>query len=260
MPPAFLRALGRHDPPSTIAVLGRAYALEHTYKNDFFAVTSLYSAGSADGAGDARVILKLNRQAPMLGLPLSWIGRILAAREARVFDTVQGVEGVPRFLGRFGATGVLHAFVPGHAMKKGERVPDDFHACLRSIIDQMHARGVAYVDLEKCENVIVGEDGRPYLVDFQISWHWPRRWGGELWPLRAIRRRLQSGDRYHLVKLQRRTRPDQLTDEQRAASYRRPWYVRLHNAATRPLKFLRRRLLERLDPQSSNSERGRVSG
>ncbi|MCS7271215.1 MAG: hypothetical protein NZ703_09025, partial [Gemmataceae bacterium] len=33
-----------------------------------------------------------------------------------------------------------------------------------------HRRGVAYVDLHKRENIIVGNDGQPYLVDFQISW------------------------------------------------------------------------------------------
>ncbi|RJP38614.1 MAG: hypothetical protein C4547_04355 [Phycisphaerales bacterium] len=252
MPPAFLKALGRREPPPSIAVEGWEFVLERVFKNDFFAVTCLY-------AGDAgRVVLKLNRQAPMFGLPLSWIGRWLAAREARIFRHVQGIDGVPRFLGCYGPTGILHEFIPGHAMRRGERVGDDFHPRLRSAIDAMHDRGVAYVDLEKCENVVVGDDGRPYLVDFQISWHWPRRWGGDGWPLRTIRRRLQAGDRYHLVKLQRRTRPDQLTPEQRQASYRRPWYVCLHNGVTRPAKLFRRRLLDRLDPGRCDGERGRV--
>ena len=85
---------------------------------------------------------------------------------------------------------------------------------------------MAYVDLEKCENVLVGDDGLPHLFDFQISWYWSRRWGGELLPLRVMRGWFQRGDRYHLIKLRRRTRPDQLSPEVLAASYRKPWYVR----------------------------------
>lgn len=261
-PPAFLKALGRRRPPQTLVVAGAEYQLARVFKHDFFAVTSMYEGENG------RVVLKLNRQAALGGaIPLRWIGRILARREAALFERVRGVEGVPRFLGRWGDTGVLHEYVAGHAMHKGECVPDDFHARLRGVVDELHRRDVAYVDLEKCENVIVGDDGRPYLVDFQIAWYWPRRWGGELFPFRALRRRLQAGDRYHLVKLQRRTRPDQLTPAQREDSYRRPWPVRFYNRLTRPITLLRRSALERLDPRRGpggsplrgESERGRLT-
>ena len=53
-------------------------------------------------------------------------------------------------------------------MRKGERVPDDFHDRLARLVGEVHARDMAYVDLEKCENVLVGEDGRPYLFDMLL--------------------------------------------------------------------------------------------
>ena len=62
-----------------------------------------------------------------------------------------------------------------------------------------------------------------------------------------------------LTKLQRRTRPDQLTDQERAASYRRPWFVRAHRVVTKPFTAIRRAILERVDPRRGRGERGRVA-
>jgi len=122
----------------------------------------------------------------------------------------------------------------------------------------IHGRGMAYVDLEKCENVVVGDDGRPYLVDFQIAWRLPRKYGGELWPMTWLRRRLQLADYHHVAKLQRRTRPDQLTAEELQATYRKPPAIRLWNLIARPFKLARRRILDRLGERKQGGERGRV--
>ncbi len=251
--PPSMTALGRRSLPREIDVAGRRYVQRRIFKNDFFAVTALY-----EGEG-GKVILKVHRQASFLLMPLGWVGRLLAGRERAAFERLCDLEGVPMLIGRWGPTGIVREYIEGHPLARGERVPDDFHPRLRRLIDSVHKRGIAYVDLEKRENVLVGDDGRPYLFDFQISWLWPRRWGGELWPARVLRSWLQEGDRYHLIKLQRRTRPDQLSPEALAASYRKPWYVRAHRLITWPFTWCRRRILNRLDPRRRNGERGRVS-
>lgn len=236
-----------------IEVAGRRYAQQKIFKNDFFAITALY----ADEC--AKVLLKVNRQAGFLLLPLSWVGRVLANRECAALERLRGVEGIPHLIGRWGSTGLVREFIDGTPLVRGARVPDDFHMRLRRLVEQIHDRGMAYVDLEKCENVLVGTDGRPHLFDFQISWYVSPRWGGELWPLRTLRRWFQKGDLYHLRKLQRRTRPDQLSPGEWAASYRKPWYVHVHRRITWPFTWCRRRILDRLDPRRRNGERGRVS-
>lgn len=251
--PYFLRALGRQNLPNELHSGGVTYHLNRVFKNDFFAVTALY-----DGPSGA-VVLKVGRQAPFLCFPLSWIGRLLAQHERACLERLADVEGVPRYIGRWGATGIVREFVPGHPLQKGERVPDGFHSRLRHLVESIHAKAMAYVDLEKCDNVLVSEEGLPYLFDFQISWYLSKRRGGELWAVRGLRAWLQAGDRYHLMKLQRRTRPDQLSPEALARSYARPWYVRLHTSLTRPVTLLRRSLLQRLDPRRGKGERGRVS-
>ena len=252
LPPS-LKAIGREALPRTLALEGDHYAFVRLFKHDFFAVTALY-AGPA-----GKAVLKIGRRAHFLGLPCGWIGRLLAAHEVDLYQQLQHLPAVPRFLGRVGRDGFAHAYVEGHPLQKGEPVPDDFFPRLAESIRTIHQRGMAYVDLEKPQNVLVGDDGRPYLIDFQISWHVPRRWGGDLWPLASIRRRLQEADLYHLKKLQRRTRPDQLTPEELAATYAKPWYIRAHQRLTRPLQQFRRRMLERLDPMRRAGERGAVN-
>ncbi len=247
-----LKALGGRFLPDSIEVAGRSYTLRKVFKNDFFAVTSLYEGETG------RVLLKVHRQASFLLIPLGWVGRVLAGKECSAFERLCDVDGVPRLIERWGRTGLVREFIEGHPLRKGERVGDDFHENLRALLAAIHAQDMAYVDLEKCENVLVGDDGRPHVFDFQIAWYLPKRLGGELWPARRLRRWFQNGDLYHLVKLQRRTRPDQLSSEALAASYRRPWYVRVHRFITWPMLWCRRRLLGWIEPGPRHGERGRV--
>lgn len=288
-PPAFLFALGDRLPPERIRIGGCGYQLERVFKNDFFAITLLYrredpgserplESSAVDGClgFHKAIILKINRQSQTGFTPSTWIGRILAWHEAMLYSRLQGISGVPEFLGlwpergsdgrfsdahegSFARTGIIHAFVPGLLLKKGRSVADDFHSRLEALVRAIHARGVACVDLEKCENVLISETGEPFLFDFQVAWYWPRRWGGDLPPLKWLRERLQAADLYHLKKLKRRTRPDLMTEEELRASHIRPWYIELHRILTRPLTRLRRAVLNRLDPRSDDGERGRVS-
>jgi len=250
--PSVLTALGREPLPSHIEWSREQHRLERVFKNDFFAVTALY-------VGESRkVVLKIGRRASFFGIPLRWIGRFLAAKERSALLSLQDIEGIPRCLGGWRDTGLVREYVEGHALARREHVPDDFHARLRALIHAIHQRGMAFVDLEKPSNVIVGDDGRPYLVDFQICWRLPRKWGGELLPARWIRRFFQRGDLYHLTKLQRRTRPDQMTPEALADSYRKPWYVRAYTVLTRPFTLSRRAVLNLVAPRGGPGERGLV--
>jgi hypothetical protein len=239
-----------------LELAGARYRLDRIFKHDFFAYTALY-AGVGGGAAD-RIVLKIGRRAPFFGLPLAWIGRLHAWHESAVFRAVDDLEIVPRFTGRIGSHGLTHAFVEGHPLEKAERVADDFFPRLAAGLAEIHRRGLAYVDLEKCENVLVGADGRPYLFDFQISWRWPFAFLRERWPVTWIARRFQAGDRYHLAKLQLRTRPDLFTPAELAAARKKPFLVRLHGGLTRPLTLLRRFVLRYVDPARKGGERGRI--
>lgn len=239
--PAWLKALGKKEFPDSLTVGPDSYLLVKVFKHDFWAATALY-------AGEAgKIVVKVHRQASVLGFPMRWTGRLMAGHECRLFELLQDLEGVPRLLGRHDGTGLIHEYIEGQAHRRGGAVDAAFVDRLRQLLAEIHRRDAAYVDLEKPDNVLVGEDGRPYLFDFQISFHWPRRWGGATWPGRWLLHRLQYADRYHFVKMIRRTNEELLTEEERAG-FQRPALIRLFNALWRPIKVTRRRLLSRLDP------------
>ncbi|HSW44547.1 MAG TPA: hypothetical protein VLM89_03145 [Phycisphaerae bacterium] len=249
---AWLRALGPRELPVRIVLADGEYVHLKTYKHDFFAATGLY-----EGPG-GKVILKMGRTASLLGIPMSWLGRRLARREHAIYRELQGVPGVPRCDDLFEPTGLIHAFVEGHPLQRRERVDDAFFDDLGRLIDELHQRRIAYVDLEKRENILVDDRGRPALIDFQISWWWPedrsRRQGlGRLLPGllgRYILARLQVADCYHLLKHRRRHRPDLLTPEQVRASYRCGPLVRIHRVVSWPFTALRRTILKALTGRS----------
>jgi hypothetical protein len=238
--------LGGDDLPLSITLSDGSYLHIRTYKHDFFAATGLY-----EGPG-GRVILKVGRVAPLFGLPMAWLGRRLVRREWRIYRQAQGVSGVPRCDDLWNDIGLVHVFVEGHPLQRRERVDDAFFDRLEILIDELHQRRIAYVDLEKRENILVDQDGQPALIDFQIAWWWPHdrtcRTGiGRLLPDvlgRFILARLQAADRYHLLKHRRRHRPDLLTPEQVRASYRCGPLVRVHRVVSWPFMVARRAILK----------------
>ena len=241
--------MGPRDLPPAIEVAGRRDEQVKRFKHDFFAATAWY-AGQA-----GQVVLKVGRQASILGFPLDWIGALLSRHEARMYRLALRIEGVPEFHGLWGESGLVHEFIEGRPLAK-EDVPDDvFFPRLLRILNEFHARGAAYVDLEKRENILLGADGRPHLIDFQISWHWPDNRGGRTWVARYILSILQASDRYHLLKHWRRLRPDQLEAAEFERSYETPIWIRWHRAVFRPLTRLRRQVLVWLGARASTQGR-----
>jgi hypothetical protein len=244
---AWLYALPKGELPDRVACDGQHFTLLKTFKHDFFAATGLYRGSSG------LVVLKVGRENDILTIPASWIGKLLTRREVRMYRLLQGMAGVPRLVGTIGRNAFLHEFVPGRPLRRDDHVPDAFFDQLADMIGKLHARHMAYVDLNKRENVLLGDDGRPYLIDFQIALHLPPTGWRRLRPVQWFLRRFQHGDRYHFLKHKRRLRPDLLTAQERAeVEHLSPW-IRLHRRLTRPLTNLRRRTLKRLSrTQTSN--------
>lgn len=205
-------------------------------KHDFFAATAFYR----DDEG-RKSVLKIGRTIPYWGFPMNWLGRRLRDREVRIYVKLADLPNIPAMLGLVGDTGFLHAFVEGRPLEKGKPVPDGFFRELESLLKEIHRRGIAYVDTNKPQNILLGDDGRPHLIDFQISYDRNR------FPTKWLVRRFQREDLYHIRKHRRRMRPDEMTPEELAQAAKVSPWVKVHRFLTWPYFRIRRALFRKLE-------------
>jgi hypothetical protein len=204
------------------------------FKHDSWAATGLYEGG------ERRIVCKFNRLQPILFFPTGWAGRWLASREESFLRQLARVQGIPRCYavhsrdGAILAHAVAHDFIPGRPLSVTTTLAEGFFARLELLLAELHARRIAYVDLHKQENIIVGEDGNPHLIDFQISLKIPHlALYDPLWKL------LVASDRYHLAKHRRRWGVENWF----AVPIDAPWWIRWHRRLSVPVRRWRRSFL-----------------
>ncbi len=94
----------------------------------------------------------------------SALHRRALVREARAYDRLVGVPGFATCHGLFdGRWLVLDELAARPFRDVG--ADDGFFDGLLQTIRAMHARGVAHGDLKRKSNLLVGDDGRPWIVD-----------------------------------------------------------------------------------------------
>ncbi|HET6246852.1 MAG TPA: hypothetical protein VFE47_04060 [Tepidisphaeraceae bacterium] len=226
----WMRALGCDPLPEQFEIDGTIYRLVHSMKHDFVAATGFYE----DPQGN-RVVLKIGRTASLFGFPLRWMGRFLCRREVRFYRKLEDLPNVPKIVGMVGDTGFVHEYVQGRPLAADKTVPAGFFEKCQALIAELHRRGIAYVDTNKPENILLGDDGLPHLIDFQISWD-----------RRFLLRYFQREDVYHLLKHKKRLRRDELTAEELARVNQKSFLIRLHRAVFKPYFVTRRWLFKHL--------------
>ena len=165
-------------------------------------------------AGHPDFVLKISRFPGVLTWLLWPLLVYMSWREHRIHKRIEGVRGIPPQGPRHGLRGYSHEYIPGVTLEtkpRGTRLPAGFFRELGVIIRALHDRGVFYADLDRKANIIVADDGRPWLIDYQASMTF--RGPGSPWGriTHALFRRLQREDEYHLLK-HRRCYGDPLTD------------------------------------------------
>lgn len=240
--PAILRALGHNDPPEEILIKGETQQRLRIFKHDSWAATALYEGPAG------LVVCKFNRQQSVGPIPMRWLGRILARRERRFLQRLDDLPNVPDWSGdvfdgeKRLSNAVAHVYVRGEALRYNEPVDENFFPELEAALREMHRRGMAFVDLHKAENILVGDDGRPYLIDFQIGFALPGWWPGNSFVVRAFLSMLQQSDLYHLQKH---------IDQHAVGGGAKllvapPWWIRAHRLVAVPFRTCRRWLLVKL--------------
>ncbi len=265
-PPAWLFALGYNSMPAEFELQGRRYRFHKLFKHDFYAATGLYrpipptaepnfssaSLPPDDAPTATWAVLKIQRTYPLWGLPMRRLGAMVANHEIRILRKLQGIAGIPEFLGTLGSNGYIHAFVPGRDLSPDCHPNADFFGELQDLFSAIHARHVAYVDANKRENILYGDDHHPWLIDFQISFNC-RKNQHDNFLARAILKRLQAEDRYHYYKHKTRLAPEICHADDFARANHQSWYIRVHRAFAQPIIHCRRRFLARYKSRSNTN-------
>ena len=97
------------------------------------------------------------------------LARVLLAREARCLERLAGLPGLPGDAVRRGRQILEREWLAGDPLWAARSLPSDYFERLEELVCALHERGVCHNDLHKENNVLVGEDGFPRLIDFQLG-------------------------------------------------------------------------------------------
>lgn len=197
----------------------------------------------------------------------AWLARLLLRRERRALERLRGLPGVPELPPQAGGCACLapwsrelergralvRRFVPGQPLSRAEALPADFFDELERLVRALHARGVCHNDLHKEQNILVGTDGWPHVIDFQLASVHARR--GRLFASRV------GDDLRHVSKHRRRyllqDRPKSSLSEAERRLPRRSWLAALWRRSGKPLyQFTTRRVLRWRDGEERRPTAG----
>jgi RIO-like serine/threonine protein kinase len=97
------------------------------------------------------------------------IGRLFVRREMRALLRLNGLAGVPAGAFRIDAHALAYRYVPGIPFtgSPAERRTPEFFAAFERLLAQVHARGIVHLDVRNGRNVLITDEGRAALIDFQ---------------------------------------------------------------------------------------------
>ena len=181
------------------------------------------------------------------------LARHLMCREHRALTRLalgDGLEGIPRTLD-FVPDRLTRSWIEGAPMQVVQpRDPAYFRAAAR-LVRRLHAANVIHNDLAKETNWLVTADGRPALVDFQLSMTLTRRG--------ALARALGHDDVRHLLKHKRSYLPEKLTAREKRILATPSLLSRLWMASGKKLYLFITRKVFRWRDREGAGDRGSAS-
>jgi serine/threonine protein kinase len=158
-------------------------------------------------------------------------GRFLIWRERKAYGKLRGIQGIPALYRTINGIALVVEMIEGsnlENLEKEMRLSTYFFDALKNLVDTFHKRGLAHCDLKRAPNILIGNDGRPYIVD----------WGASIsqselffFPLNLVYRRFLLDDYLAIVKLKLRHIPEEVTPRERMRYHYRSWPEKLIRAA-----------------------------
>ena len=148
-------------------------------------------------------------------------GRFLVWREAKAYRRLRGIRGIPEFYRVIEGLALVIQEIPGvniENLGKDAALGESFFRDLESLLTEVHEKGVAHCDLKRAANTLVGEDGRPYIIDWaaaildsEFKWY----------PLNLVFRRFLLDDLFAVIKIKLRHIPEKVDPAEMARYNRR---------------------------------------
>jgi len=178
------------------------------------------------------------------------VGPILIRREYGALCKLIGVEGVPQIIAKIDRYAFAVQHIPGTSLD--QRLPKPltnvFYTDLKRVVAEMHARGVAHCDLRSRGNVMLGDDSRPYVIDFAACVFLGRGWNPFL---RWLFGQFVLADRNAVLRIKQRNSPELLSDDEAAELATPLPFERPARAFGETVRRITRRLLTRNKPDTS---------
>ena len=149
------------------------------------------------------------------------VGRLLIWREGKALRRLRPTAGVPRLYRIIPGVALVMEEIPGTRLedvKDPRKIPPTFFADLKDLVDRVHRKGVAHCDLKRAANILLGDDGLPYVVDWAASIsesEFP------FYPFRLIYQRFLKDDYLAIVKRKLQYTPEAVSAEEKAFYHHR---------------------------------------
>ena len=143
------------------------------------------------------------------------LGRFLIWREKKAYKKLEGFAGVPALLGSIGHTALIIEEIQGRdigSFEVGKNLDEKFYRDLEELIERMHDRGIAHCDLKRAPNIMIGNDGKPYIIDWAAS---ISKSEFRLFPLNLIYERFIRDDLNAVTKIKLKYLPESVSAEEK---------------------------------------------
>ncbi len=101
------------------------------------------------------------------------VAKCILWNELRILRRLHDVGNTPDDVREYGKFGLRYRYVLGMTLsdmaKSGKPVDASFCPALEQLVQDMHAAGVVHLDLRVRRNILVRDDGKPSLIDFQTA-------------------------------------------------------------------------------------------
>ncbi len=169
-------------------------------------------------------------------------GRFLVRREVKAYRKLENLKGVPSLYRVIDGLALVIEEIPGIDLglaKRGTKLPENFFDALNELVNHYHERGLAHCDLKRAGNILLGHDGRPYIVDWAAVIF---KSEFRFFPLNYIYKRMILDDYNAVTKRKLYYRPDLVSANEKVRYDHRSWTEK----GLRALRDRLRKLLQKV--------------